>query len=409
MTGSAVGIDDLAAYCGLAQIKVAELATARGMPIDRMRNLMMRAKSVALPCEDVVSFAVNAARPILDRLSSEHRDAIELLVVGTESGLDLSKAVSTWVHQLLGLPRTCRLFEVKQACYAGVAALQAAVAQIAVACRQDAKALVIGVDVPRLGRYTSAEPSQGAGAVAVLVSRRPRLAVAELGAAGYYSYDITDVRRPTPVDHIWDPQLSLMSYIECLKGAFADYRSRIPGREFDRLAFHTPFPGAVKGAHRALLRSFGTYSPGDIDDDFTRRVEPSIRYPSLVGNLYAGTTLLALASSIECAPAAQETRIGIFSYGSGCSAELCSYLLQPSAGVNGAVGDVIDTRVALSVAAYDEVCDRTDCLYSGVADFAPDFTVIDKFGLAEAAGRPLIMLKDITGHERTYVEIGGLR
>ncbi|MGH1554697.1 hypothetical protein ACRAWF_30565 [Streptomyces sp. L7] len=51
-----------------------------------MANLLMRRKTVALPCEDVVSCAVNAARPLLDRLGERERETIELLVVGTEVG-----------------------------------------------------------------------------------------------------------------------------------------------------------------------------------------------------------------------------------------------------------------------------------------------------------------------------------
>src|SRR6266568_7045366 len=157
-----VGIEDMSAYCGLAYVDVDELFAARSMDPARMRNLMMHRKTVALPCEDAVTYAVNAARPLLARLTAEQAGSIELLVIGTESGLDFSKSVGTWVHRLLGLPRTCRLFEVKQACYAGVAALQIAAAQIAVSPKPEARALVIGVDVARLIRHSTAEPSQGA-------------------------------------------------------------------------------------------------------------------------------------------------------------------------------------------------------------------------------------------------------
>ncbi|MEV6167707.1 hydroxymethylglutaryl-CoA synthase [Streptomyces sp. NPDC051954] len=411
-----VGIEDISAYLGLACVEVDDLFRARGMDTSRMANLMMRRKTVALPCEDVISYAVNAARPLLDRLGERELATIELLVVGTESGIDLSKATATWVHELLGLPRTCRLFEVKQACYAGVAALQLAAAQIATASREDARALVIGCDVPRLIRGSTAEPSQGAGAVAVLVAPEPTLATAELGAAGYSSFDVTDVRRPTPSDHIWDPDLSLMSYVECLRTAYGDYVRRRPDTDFfgsfDHLVFHTPFPGAVRGAHRSLLRSLGRIPPQRIAEDFDRRLQDSIRYPAQVGNIYAGTTLLALLSLLDHAKtdpgAAAIRRVGIFSYGSGCSSEFCSYLLNPTTrtGTSG-VADALAARTRLDVAAYDEIADACDPLCAGVADYEGDLSFAQKVAPALSPGHPLTMLERVDGHERHYVQLPG--
>ncbi|MEV5528826.1 hydroxymethylglutaryl-CoA synthase family protein [Streptomyces prunicolor] len=412
--GKTVGIEDISAYLGLAYVEVDDLFRARGMDTSRMANLMMRRKTVALPCEDVVSCAVNAARPLLARLDERELETIELLVVGTESGLDLSKATATWIHELLQLPRTCRLFEVKQACYAGVAALQLATAQIATASREDARALVIGCDVPRLIRGSTAEPSQGAGAVAVLVGPEVTLATAELGAAGYCSFDVSDVRRPTPVDHIWDPDLSLMSYVECLKAAYGDYVRRRPDTDFlgsfDHLVFHTPFPGAVRGAHRSLLRSLGRIPPQQIAEDFGRRLEDSIRYPAQVGNIYAGTTLLALLSLFDHTKAdpASTGRIGIFSYGSGCSSEFCSYLLNPAAQPRSSgVADALAARTRLDVAAYDEIADACDPLCAGVADFEGDLSLARKLASAVSPGHPLTMLERIDGHERHYVQLDG--
>ncbi|MEU3520615.1 hydroxymethylglutaryl-CoA synthase [Streptomyces sp. NPDC006654] len=409
-----VGIEDINAYLGLACIEVQDLFHARGMNTARMANLLMQRKTVALPCEDVVSYAVNAARPLLARHDEETRNSIELLVVGTESGLDLSKATATWIHQLLGLPRTCRLYEVKQACYAGIAGLQMAVAQMAVASRENARALVIGCDVPRLARDTTAEPSQGAGAVAVLVGSRPTLATAEFGASGYCSFEVTDVRRPTPTDHVWDPDLSLISYVQCLKTAYSDYVSRRPGTDFltsfDHLVFHTPFPGAVRGAHRSLLRSLDRIGPDRIAEDFHRRLEDSLHYPAQVGNIYAGTTLLALLSLLDHAGTAEPgRRVGIFSYGSGCSSEFCSYQLLPATGPVSATDTAAElaARTRLDVASYDGIADAGDRLYAGVADYESDLSLAQELAGTVRPDHPLTMLEHIRGHERRYVDVTG--
>ncbi|WP_424216141.1 hydroxymethylglutaryl-CoA synthase family protein (plasmid) [Streptomyces sp. BI20] len=403
------GIEDADAYLGLACVDVEDLVAARGMDPVRMRNLGMVRKTVPLPGEDVVTCAVNAATPLLARLDPARLATIELCVVGTESGIDLSKSAAAWIHGLLPLPRTCRVMEIKQACYAGVAALQTAAAHLAAADRE-ARALVIGCDVPRPIRGSTAEPSQGAGAVAFLLGPDARLARAEHGAAGYHSFDVDDVRRPTPTDHVWDPDTSLLSYVRCLKEAFADYRRHRPGTDFlttfDHLAFHTPFPGAVKGAHRSLMRGQGPHPPARIEADFTRRLRASLRHPEQVGNLYAGTTLLALLSVIDHAEPAEHTeRVGVFSYGSGCSAEFCSYLLpagrSPREGRD--LTRALDARRLLDIDAYDTICDATDRLYAGVPDHVPDLTLTRE--LAASSPYPLLALERIEAHARHYTRL----
>jgi polyketide biosynthesis 3-hydroxy-3-methylglutaryl-CoA synthase-like enzyme PksG len=412
---SQVGVEAISAFCGLACIDVQEFYKARGLDETRMRNLMLRSKSVALPHEDAVTYAVNAAAPLVEGLSEQERAGIELLVVASESGLDYSKSLGTWIHQLLELPGNCRLFEVKQACYAGVAALQLAACSLAAARRPTAKALVIATDVPRLARSSMFELSQGAGAVAVLVSRNPVLLVAEPGAAGYHSFDVSDVRRPTPLEQFCDTDVSLLSYLQCLNGAIIDYQDRVPGTDlradFDHLVLHTPFPGAVKGFHRSLMRSLGARSAAEVAEDFARRVAQSQHYPALVGNIYAGTTLLALLSLLDHVKAAQrDRRIGIFSYGSGCSSEFCSYVLPAPGGPAAHYPDLaaaIDARIRLEIGEYDEIADQYDKLDAGAADYQPDLASLDRFLPAHRGGLPLVILEAVRQHKRIYNQAGG--
>src|SRR5438045_8570951 len=116
--GPQVGIEALNVYCGLAQIPVQVLFAGRGLEQDRLGNLMMQQRSLGLPFEDPITNAVNAAKPIVDALAPEQKERIEILVISTESGIDYSKSVSSYVHHHLGLSRQCRIIEAKQACYA---------------------------------------------------------------------------------------------------------------------------------------------------------------------------------------------------------------------------------------------------------------------------------------------------
>src|SRR5689334_13008897 len=100
-----VGIEALNVYGGAAYVDVKELCSYRGLDIQRFENLLMSEKTVALPCEDPVSFAVNAARPLVDRLTESERSCIEMIVTCTESGIDFGKSLSTYVHAQLGVEK----------------------------------------------------------------------------------------------------------------------------------------------------------------------------------------------------------------------------------------------------------------------------------------------------------------
>ena len=164
-----VGIEAVGVYVGRAMLDVSVLAMARGLDMARFQNLLMRRKSVALPMEDPVSFAVNAGKVVVDQLSTAEREAIRHLIVATESGIDFGKAMSSYVQHYLGLSRNCRTFEVKHACFGGTAALQAAAAMLRSGTRPGERALVITTDVARPIPHTSAEPAQGSAAIALLL------------------------------------------------------------------------------------------------------------------------------------------------------------------------------------------------------------------------------------------------
>ncbi len=116
-----VGIEMLNAYCGQLSLDIRTLFEARGLDLARFNNLMMEKKSIGLPCEDAVTFGVNAAKPIIEKLDPVERNRIELVITSTESAIDFGKSLSTYIHKYLNLSPKCRLFEVKQACYGGTA------------------------------------------------------------------------------------------------------------------------------------------------------------------------------------------------------------------------------------------------------------------------------------------------
>ncbi|TMM34919.1 MAG: hydroxymethylglutaryl-CoA synthase family protein [Actinobacteria bacterium] len=406
----AVGIEAVNAYVGRASLAVSQLFEARGLDDRRAGNLMMERKSVNLPCEDPVTNAVNAARPLVDALPPEDRDRIELVVVGTESGLDFGKPISTYVQHYLGLGRRCRSFEVKHACYGGTAALQSAAAIIATSPVPGARALVIAADAASVAaRDTYWEPSQGAGAVAMLVGHDPQVLRLDAGANGYHSFEVMDTLRPRPDLEAGDSDLSLLSYMECLEHSYKAYRERVRSADlvdsFDFLVFHTPFAGMVKGAYRRLRHKERPAPPAEIAADFAARVQPCLGYATQVGNVYSASLYLALCSLIDRVQLRGPSRLGLFSYGSGCASEFYSGVVTPEGqrrlaqqGIGAAVAD----RYPLSMAEYELISDLSLDRMCGVRDHKYDVAPYARVYDSHVAGRGLLVLDQVENFHRRY-------
>ena len=414
---SAVGIEAIGAYGGAAFVDVAELAEHRGLDQTRFANLLMREKAIAMPYEDPVSFAVNAAAPLVRSLSEDDRASIELLVTCTESGIDFGKSLSTYLHDLLGLSRTCRLFEVKAACYSGTAGLQTAVSFVLSNVSPGARALVIATDIARftsdspgearVADWSFAEPSVGAGAVAMLISDRPEVLVLDVGASGYHGYEIMDTCRPRPDSESGDADASLMSYLDCCAATFAEYQRRVADADylttFDRLCFHTPFGGMVKGAHRTMLRRLHRLTPDEIEDDFHRRVEPGLSLCQRVGNIMGGTLYLNMLGAISDASTTGALRLGLFAYGSGCCSEFFSGVVPPG-GVDKVrsleLESALDDRYRLGVDEYDALrAFAKKKVVGGDVLFLPALSFLYLLGLIEY--RPKIDAVEYVGPNET--------
>lgn len=403
-----VGIEAIAAYCGRAAMDVDLLATERRLNHARFANLLMRRKSVTLPWEDPVSFAVNAAKPLIDAMQPADRDQIELLIVATESGVDWGKSIATYVHAHLALAPHCRLFEIKQACYGGTAALQMAAATVAASPRP-MKALVIATDLGRPVPHSYAEPSQGSAAVAMLVSANPTILALEPGASGIHGYEVMDACRPTPEIETGDADLSLLSYLDCIEKSFLAYRARVGPVDFQNhfayLACHTPFGGMVKGAHRTMMRKMKQVPPPIIEADFERRVRPSLAFCQEVGNIYSGTVFLALAGVLATADLSQNPRIGLFSYGSGCCSEFFSGTTTPAAAAAvraTGLDRALASRRALTMPEYESIIAKTRDGMIGARTATVDAAGFEPIWNEQFANTNLLVLDRIENYRRIY-------
>jgi hydroxymethylglutaryl-CoA synthase len=321
-----IGIDAIGLGLPQGYLELSDLAQARGVPAGKyVEGLGVRRMAVAQLWEDPVALAANAARRLF-ATSGADPQRVGLCVVGTETGVDHSKAIASWVHRLAGLPQNARSYEAKFACFGGTAGLLSAVDWIASGSARGRTALVICTDIARYTPRTPGEPTQGAGAVAMLVSERPRLLALERGISGSYTQEVSDFWRPLySKDALVDGHYSVQCYLDAVAGAYGEWKricaeADVHG-ELVRRAYHVPYGKMARKAHRHA-RMLDGLSEAEADASFAKEVESSLAFSAEVGNVYSGSLYLAIASLLHReAKAIESARIGLFSYGSGCVAE----------------------------------------------------------------------------------------
>ena len=360
----AIGIDALSIATPRAFLELVDLAAARGVPADKYtKGLGAVRMAIAGPHEDPVTLATDAALRLFHRTGSD-LGRIGYCAVGTETGIDHSKPIASYVHGLLGLPRSCRVYDAKHACFGGTAALMGAVEWIASGAARGRSALVICTDIARYALGSPGEPTQGAGAVAMLVSEQPRLLALEVGHTGTFARDVHDFWRPlSRRDALVDGHFSVSCYLDAVAGAYDDWRAedarRGGGDPLARTVYHVPYVKMAKKADRHRAITCEGLDEAAADARFEREVAPSLAFAAEVGNVYTGSLYMALASLLHAEAAVLEgKRVGLFSYGSGCGAELFAGRVVTGAGAFAralALDAPLHERVRLSFEAYEAI------------------------------------------------------
>lgn len=356
-----IGIEAIAFATPRAYLELTDLAEARDVPSEKYtKGIGAVRMSIAGPHEDPVALATDAAARLLKRAEID-ASRIGYCAVGTETGIDHSKPIASYVHGLLGLPQGCRVYDAKHACFGGTVALMGAAEWIASGSARGRAALVVCSDIARYALGSAGEPTQGAGAVALLVTERPRLLELEVGRTGTYARDVHDFWRPlNRRDALVDGHFSVSCYLDAVAGAYRAWREQDAVKApLARTVYHVPYVKMARKAdrHRAMVCELMDEAAADAR--YEREVGPSLRFAAEVGNIYTGSLYLALASLLHGEAASLEgARVGLFSYGSGCGAEFFAGRVVPGAGAI-AEGLELDAplrdRVRLSFDAYERI------------------------------------------------------
>lgn len=198
------GISGMSLYVPALRVQLEAWCEWTGNPWEKVRNVVGRSFRVPARHENVYTMAANAVLRLIRSYEVDPR-RVGFLGLGTESSTDnaagavIVRGMVDRALEELGLPRLGRQLEVpefKHACLGGVYALKSALRYVA--CDgADKLAIVVAADVAEYERGSTGEQTQGAGAVALLIEREPKMLAVDLARSGSASdYRGPDFRKP---------------------------------------------------------------------------------------------------------------------------------------------------------------------------------------------------------------------
>ncbi|MBO9469509.1 hypothetical protein J7355_05305 [Endozoicomonas sp. G2_2] len=198
------GISGLALYLPPYRVQLADWCEWNDQPWDKIRNVVGRSFRMRGPEQSVYTLGANAAWRLIQAYDIDPRE-VGYLALGTESSSDNSAGAvivkgmlddALAAHDMPAMSRECEVPEFKHACLGGVYAMKAALRYLATD-GAGRKAIVVCSDIAEYERGSSGEPTQGAGAVAILLEAEPQLLHVDLSRAGSASdYRMVDFRKP---------------------------------------------------------------------------------------------------------------------------------------------------------------------------------------------------------------------
>ncbi|MBT8087553.1 MAG: hydroxymethylglutaryl-CoA synthase [Gammaproteobacteria bacterium] len=201
---NSIGISGLAAYVPPYRVWLEDWCDWTDNQWPKIREVVGRSFRVRGPNHSVYTMAATAVMRLIDQYDIDPA-RVKFLGLGTESSTDNSAGaiiVKGMVDEALiarGKPpisRSCEVPEFKHACLGGVYGMKGAIRHLALD-GAGGQAIVVCADIAEYARGSSGEPTQGAGAVAMLLEENPQLAVVDLVGSGSASdYRIMDFRKP---------------------------------------------------------------------------------------------------------------------------------------------------------------------------------------------------------------------
>lgn len=214
--------------------------------------------SICQDNEDIVSISLTVVSSLMRRY---HICPLQIgrLEVGTESSIDRSKSIKSYLMPLFEDNTDILGVDCINACFGGTAAFLNAINWMESKDWDGRLALVVVADIAKYEKGP-ARPTGGAGAIAILIGPNAPILV-ERGVISSHSEHVYDFYKPFPSWEypIVDGQLSIKCYLRALDICYSRYQEKVESRfkekislnSFDYMIFHIPY---CKLAYKSIAR-----------------------------------------------------------------------------------------------------------------------------------------------------------
>ena len=402
-----VGIEAVSIYVPELYLSIRDLAEKRNLDPDKLElGLGLKKMAVLDADEDTATITANALLKLIKDYNI-NPSTIGRIYLGTESSLDGAKPTATYavqlVEQVLAEQYGDRIFkhtdvvDMTFACIGGVDALHNSLDFVRV--NPDQKAIVIAADYAKYGLESTGEYTQGAGAVAVLISNEPNLIEIEnkWGIGMESVFDFFKPRQTTTQSSIlealnttkkeveifsdepvFDGQYSNECYKNRVREAYFNFKEKynVTDKLYENwryIAFHLPY--AFQGK-RMFNDVFALENGEDNSNDNLKviaksdaykalvkeKLEPTQRASSEIGNMYTASIFTALLSALQVSADNNEElagqKIGFIGYGSGSKSKVFEGIVSEdwkSVISNIQLFKYLDSRKAISYQQYEDL------------------------------------------------------
>ena len=369
------GIHDIAFKAPSLYLPIEDLAIARNIdPAKLIHGLGLKKMSVCDVDEDIITLAASSVIQLLEQNPELNPDKIGRIYVGTESSIDGSKPIGTYVHELVRQYYERRgidtiginhidVVDITFACIGAVDAMHNSLYYLY--ANPDKVAIVVAADIANYDLDSPGEYTQGAGAAAVLLSKNPSLISLsdKWGISVKNEHDFFKPIRHKKVDGelleihdekpIFDGQLSNSVYQNRITEAWEHFRTEELIGTYDQLIFHLPYAYHGRRIIAPILQqelknenTFNTLcSEQNIDpedEQITRlfsktefykkwvkvAVAEGDKLSSEMGNLYTASLFLSLVSYCLSDSVQTDNKLLFFAYGSGSKAKVFEGKIQ---------------------------------------------------------------------------------
>ncbi|WP_298306107.1 hydroxymethylglutaryl-CoA synthase [Flavobacterium sp.] len=365
-----VGIDSIAFDLPKIHLPIKVLAENRNIEPEKLvKGLGLHKMSFPDVHQDVITFAANAVYKLIQQENLNPKD-IARIYVGTESAVDSSKPIATYIISLLeqqlgeGSFNYCDTLDMTFACIGAVDALQITLDFIRL--NPTKKAIVVATDNAKYDLNSTGEYTQGAGAIAMLVTANPRVLAfsQEVGVSAQGVFDFFKPRRYFSKEEVlntndnpewfgileneiafykeqpvFDGQYSNQCYINRTSDAYFKYKeiTNQNGKlyeSWENILMHLPYCFQARRTfveiftkENNLTEDIKTISKSTEYLEFVNQtIFPSEIASGQVGNMYTGSIFLGMLSTL-CFHLQQNTNLtnkkfGFIAYGSGSKSKV---------------------------------------------------------------------------------------